>query len=225
MESTGKDVIELNSDIKRSVYRWYADQYDINDLSNYTAYLLANYCMPTLLKLKPSSLFRVSRRLISDQQSFLRLLENEINTFHSAYSILYEDESMMIILVYNETLLREVISGPEEQSFLYSMGYSFNGDTMQNILTTLTYRYYEFIRSRSSHCIHPYPHEIGIILGYPIQDVKDFIRFNGKNYTLCGYWKVYHEEDHARRTFKKYNQLKEKALKGILSGKKLKESI
>ena len=36
-----------------------------------------------------------------------------------------------------------------------------------------------------------FPHEIGVFLGYPPEDVKAFIKQNGKGAVLCGYWKVY----------------------------------
>lgn len=36
-----------------------------------------------------------------------------------------------------------------------------------------------------------FPHEIGVFLGYPLEDVVGFIRNRGRNYTCCGYWKAY----------------------------------
>lgn len=36
-----------------------------------------------------------------------------------------------------------------------------------------------------------FPHEMGILLGYPVEDVEGFIINNGKNELYTGYWKVY----------------------------------
>ena len=49
-----------------------------------------------------------------------------------------------------------------------------------------------------------FPHEIGIFLGYPLDDVLGFIENKGENCLFCGFWKVYSEPERARRTFEKY---------------------
>ena len=36
-----------------------------------------------------------------------------------------------------------------------------------------------------------FPHEVGLFLGYPLDDVTGFIEQKGKNYKCCGIWKVY----------------------------------
>ena len=36
-----------------------------------------------------------------------------------------------------------------------------------------------------------FPHEIGVFLGYPLEDVVGFIRHRGKCFTCCGCWKSY----------------------------------
>ncbi len=51
-----------------------------------------------------------------------------------------------------------------------------------------------------------FPHEIGLFLGYPIEDVKDFIKNEGRNCKLAGTWKVYHDEQNARKTFCKFKK-------------------
>ena len=56
------------------------------------------------------------------------------------------------------------------------------------------------------------PHEIGVFLGYPLSDVKAFIKNRGRNYLLNGYWKVYSNVPQAERIFHSYNQAKVKAL-------------
>ena len=63
-----------------------------------------------------------------------------------------------------------------------------------------------------------FPHELGLLLGYPVEDVLGFIRNEGRNYLYCGYWKVYGDVDAARITFDRYNQAKEDAIRLISSG-------
>ena len=49
-----------------------------------------------------------------------------------------------------------------------------------------------------------YPHEIGIFLGYPLQDVVGFIENKARNYTCCGYWKCYGDPAAAQKCFERY---------------------
>lgn len=51
-----------------------------------------------------------------------------------------------------------------------------------------------------------FPHEIGIFLGYPLEDVDGFITHQGENCKLCGCWKVYGNVEQARRTFANYEK-------------------
>ena len=54
-----------------------------------------------------------------------------------------------------------------------------------------------------------FPHEIGIFLGYPLEDVVGFITNNGCNYKYSGCWKVYGYETYSRRLFAQYKSCKQ----------------
>ena len=49
-----------------------------------------------------------------------------------------------------------------------------------------------------------FPHESGIFLGYPLEDVCGFIANKGNHAKLCGEWKVYGDAHAAARTFHRY---------------------
>ena len=51
-----------------------------------------------------------------------------------------------------------------------------------------------------------FPHEIGLFLGYPPEDVKGFIENNAKNFKCNGCWKVYGDEKKALKTFEEYKK-------------------
>ena len=42
-----------------------------------------------------------------------------------------------------------------------------------------------------------FPHEIGLFLDYPADDVLAFVEKGGAGCKLCGYWKVYGDEEKA----------------------------
>lgn len=243
---------------KRSIY--HSNLYRGN-LQTYMNYLLANYCMPTLVRRKPSSLFRISKNYIEDTCIFLTGLEYELRHSQSKTVILYENDHMLIILVYQEDLLREIISCEENQSFLQSLGYMFPGNGLEDVIQKLKQRYRDFKEKNERKQLEvnqaeiqnsldnmdrdnkdiadmnfdnknsrftedfEFPHEIGIILGYPLMDVRDFILHNGKNYLICGYWKVYHNADLARKTFEYYQYIREEALHCVYSGMKIQDVI
>lgn len=50
-----------------------------------------------------------------------------------------------------------------------------------------------------------FPHEIGLFLGYPPEDVEGFIHRKAEA-KLAGCWKVYGDVEAARRTFAKYKK-------------------
>lgn len=54
-----------------------------------------------------------------------------------------------------------------------------------------------------------FPHEIGLFLGYPPEDVCGFIEHKAQGCKLVGCWKVYGNEEKARRIFAKYKKCTE----------------
>lgn len=70
-----------------------------------------------------------------------------------------------------------------------------------------------------------FPHEIGLFLGYPAQDVAGFIEHGGANYKMTGYWKVYHDVEQAQCLFCAYKQCRERMLLMMDSGMSLSDIL
>ena len=51
-----------------------------------------------------------------------------------------------------------------------------------------------------------FPHEIGLFLGYPVEDVKGFIKHRGECSKCIGCWKVYGDVVKAEDTFDRYKK-------------------
>ena len=75
----------------------------------------------------------------------------------------------------------------------------------------------EFLRS----CGYEFPHELGVLLGYPVGDVQGFIDNRGENSLTSRYWKVYQNPKEAEKIFDLYDRVKEQALKEIMCGRTL----
>jgi hypothetical protein len=189
-------------------------QYDLSynlkkEPDSYAAYLLACFCMPVLLQMKPSSLIPADPRYMKDRISFLQTLVSEIKPFGCRFAMIYEDRQVFLLLIYHERKLTETLTKPENRLFLEAWGYPTEGNVIEDTLDKLKERYqgYQSLRDITGDrdiLRAQYPHEIGVVLGYPLEDVKDFIRYRGSGYLICGCWKVYHDAENARRIFEKY---------------------
>lgn len=104
-----------------------------------------------------------------------------------------------LVLVYNEKLLSSKLCECRRKEFLCSCGYD-KCDCVESCLEKLADR----IKKNSD-----FPHEIGVFLDYPMEDVLGFIENKGKDFKLCGYWKVYGDEEKARRIFRSYNRCRD----------------
>lgn len=145
---------------------------------------------PTLARLKTGSLFSVRFGSLLDlQQEMVRV--NSVLTPRGVQLIrLHCSSDRALMYLYRVQALRETLLRPDIQTLLSVYGYqSFSTGAA---LATLAGR---LSSSRD------FPHEIGVFLGYPLEDVVGFIRNGGRDCLCAGCWKAYANECEARRTF------------------------
>lgn len=70
-----------------------------------------------------------------------------------------------------------------------------------------------------------FPHEIGLFLSYPIEDVKGFIENHAENFKMVGYWKVYGDENAARKKFSQYDRCTSEYRRRIKKGTALESLV
>ena len=63
-----------------------------------------------------------------------------------------------------------------------------------------------------------FPHEIGLFLDYPPEDVRGFLEHRGAESLAVGYWKVYGNVEKARRAFRRYRRAECDAARSLLNG-------
>lgn len=68
-----------------------------------------------------------------------------------------------------------------------------------------------------------FPHEIGLFLSYPPEDVQGFIDNRAQNYKCICAWKVYGDEEKAQRTFEQYRKCTQIYCRSYRAGTKLEE--
>lgn len=151
-------------------------------------------CSPTLAGLKTANLFSCA---YENKEELLRQVEEIRRILLKKgvdIKILRIRKSTALVYVYRPMLLKKSICRGEIMDFLDKRGYkSFSEEACINTLAT---------RLKNDE----FPHEIGVFLGYPFEDILGFIKNGGDNYKLCGYWKVYGDRISAQKTFAKFKK-------------------
>lgn len=127
---------------------------------------------------------------------------------------LYADAEKEVLFLYRYEQLERHLKNREVREFLRGCGYeSFE---VASVLVRLRRRYRLYAGISKE-----FPHELGVLLGYPVGDVQGFIDNRGENSLTSRYWKVYQNPKEAERIFDLYDRVKEQALKEIMCGQTL----
>lgn len=166
--------------------------------NNYKTFesMLIYHCAPTLSGLKSANMINLKKGDILN-------IHEKISNFNTVsklikIKILCECEQKVLILVYNKKMLHNELCQKKYKCILKKFNYSYNLG-LNAMLEQLSQK----IKSNND-----FPHEIGIFLGYPIEDVIGFIRFKGAKFKISGYWKVYGDENKAKYLFDSYTNCK-----------------
>lgn len=168
---------------------------------------LAYHTAPTLLGIKAANLISLSNNEF-DVSEHVIYFNSRIFSKNLRMRVLCSCGSRSLILIYNEKLMRERVNRADIKELLDSFGYT-DCYTVDDCLDMLSSR----ISEKGD-----FPHEIGIFLDYPIEDVIGFIKNKGQNFKICGYWKVYGDAEKAAGTFRNYNKCREYLCNKLISG-------
>ena len=164
---------------------------------------LAVHCAPTLAALKPASLFRWS----GDTQALTPWRQKLASRGLALRTLKRCPDGGCLLYLYRVRRLAEILSDPDNAAFLRSCGYAPDMGLEASLR-----RLSERLRGDA------FPHEIGVFLGYPLEDVRGFIDNGGRNYACCGCWKVYGDPDAAQRRFDRYRRCTEIYCKNLRKG-------
>lgn len=169
---------------------------------------IANQCAPVLAGVKPSNMLVLENKHIRD---VVRVLEGT----GLSWRCLYAGEEKNIWLLYRKEAMEEIVGGKEQMLFLREWGYE--EDTLERMLMKFSQRFRQYRKDKNL----PFPHEMGVFLGYPMADVKGFIKYEGKNYLYCGYWKVYENVEERKELFRTYEEIRKVFVEEARKGKNL----
>jgi hypothetical protein len=160
-----------------------------------TEELIIKHCAPTLAGLKTGNLFTCSyetekalRREIRELNDVL--VPKGIRILPMRFSL-----KRALIYVYRPNLLKKDLKDQSAGKLLQSRGYICGRPEL--CVVQLAKR----LQMQSE-----FPHEIGLFLGYPPEDVWGFIE-NKADCSKCrGCWKVYGDENKAKKLFARYKK-------------------
>lgn len=147
------------------------------------------YCAPTLASLKCANMMSCPNT--QECRDDLKAIEAELSDKGIRVRVIFENDKRLLVLVYRPSLLAKRMQTEDICAFLKEYGYEELDVEMA----------LDRLQARVVSGAGNFPHEIGVFLGYPLEDIRGFIENHGKNGLCCGEWKVYHEPEKAQKIF------------------------
>jgi hypothetical protein len=142
-------------------------------------------CAPTSQGLKPATLLcfpSCGRNLLALWETYKDQAKQELGLDHYELGSSAKHRS---VLFFQREILATMLQTENNIAFLRESDY--DGElTIEAVLHRLQQKMQQ-----------DYPHEIGLLLGIPLADIRGFIANQGAGCLLCGYWKVYHDPQQA----------------------------
>jgi hypothetical protein len=107
----------------------------------------------------------------------------------------------VLLLIYDVNAICEILEDTLTVALLTKYGYPAGCDPRAAL---------RYLKERFSH--ESFPHEVGLFLGYPPEDVWGFIVNEGRNCVCCRYWKVYHNVEQAQEMFRQIDEAQNYAM-------------
>lgn len=169
---------------------------------------IVRLCSPTLAGIKTANMFSCECGTREELCREVRRLNSRLGSKGLRILPLSHKGGRALIYIYRPKLLRRDLGGSRSSEMLKREGYTCgNADICVAELVK------RFRRSDS------FPHEIGLFLGYPPEDVYGFIHHHSEGCKCVGCWKVYGDEAAARATFARYERCTEQYLQQYRSGR------
>lgn len=172
---------------------------------------MALQCAPIITGIKVSNLLSIA----SKDEDKLRMILKKSGII--SYRLLRQDDKTTFLL-FRKCELETYLRDRKIQRFLIEKGYIEL--SLSGILSRFQQRYEIYMNHGGG-----FPHEMGILLGYPIEDVDGFIKEKGKNYLYSGYWKVYQNVEEKKQLFEAFESAKDGLILLVANGYELRSIV
>lgn len=150
------------------------------------------HCAPTLAGIKSGSLFTCSCSGRRQAEESLRALNRRLVGKGLRVIPLRYMAGKVLVYVYRPRALERELQDEQARSILAEAGYVQGG--ADAFVVQLARRFEQ----------EGFPHEIGLFLSYPPEDVRGFMDKGGRDCKCVGAWAVYGDVDAAKKTFAAY---------------------
>lgn len=157
--------------------------------------LLVRHCSPTLAGLKTGNLFACPFDDIAELLGAVRRWNRLLGKKGLRMIPLRVEEKRALIYLYRPGRLARDLQQDTARQLLQRYGYG----------TQTPVRCVSLLRNRLGKG-GEFPHEIGLFLGYPPEDVQGFIENKPNSCKSVGFWKVYGDVQKAQKTFARYQK-------------------
>lgn len=155
--------------------------------------MIIRNCAPTLAGIKTGSMFSCPFKSSEELKSSVRFWNKRLLSKGLRVIPLKFSGNSALIYIYRPIKLKKDLQDKKACKILSRCGYK--KCSADQSLARLIKRMEKGA---------DFPHEIGLFLGYPPEDVKGFMDNKSKNCLFVGYWKVYSNKQKAKKTFAKY---------------------
>lgn len=153
-------------------------------------FLLVNHCSPTLAGVKTGNLFSCKCCCKKELTAAVRRLNRMLVPKGLRVIPVKFSDGNALIYVYRPDRLEGDLTDKTACRLLKQCGYCV--DNSNSCVVQLI--------KRLGSC-NDFPHEIGLFLGYPPEDVNGFINDKPHNCKYTGVWKVYGDVEKAKKSF------------------------
>ncbi len=175
---------------------------------------LVEHCAPTFAGLKTGNLFRISYADIEVFREELRELNGILKRKGLRAVPVRMTAEFALVYLYRPDFLKRDLGCEEAARLLTSLGYE-----PQSVNRSVAFL------ARMMREKEVFPHEVGLFLGYPPEDVLGFMKSSREGVKCVGCWKVYGDEARARAAFWRFQRCREVFEENVQRGRKLEALI
>ena len=157
--------------------------------------MIVRHCSPTLAGLKTANLFAAEYTSEEALRNDLRALNRVLVPKGLRALPLRRENGRALIYLYRPKRLAQDLKDAQAAALLEPIGYPCG--CPERCIAALVRR----LKEQSA-----FPHEIGLFLGYPPEDVRGYIENRALHCKCVGCWKVYGDVESARRKFAMYQK-------------------
>lgn len=173
--------------------------------------VVASNCGVALAGIKASNLVCLKQKDYADLYGEIEKLKKHLSSAGVILRVLADNGKRVLLLVYRQKVMDERLAQSDVKQLLSKFGYPQNANT-DKLIDVLSSRFDDSCN---------FPHEIGVFLGYPLEDIVGFIKCP-KECKFSGLWKVYGDVDKATKLFDRYNKCQSSIMRRIDKGDDLK---